>query len=389
MNFEREKLKLQPLNIEQIRIDGRLKSISGSRSLLLDPLQIEILDLMQRGSSVEEIVQHFFRQGICVPFARLREMLKFLVDENLMLNASVRDQFERGSYDRPGILRRLAVWLFPPPAEPLILDQELRELPFFRTLKEGILSAFCGAGQILSLPAGTLVCRAGARRRNLYVLLRGEAVVRRENERIAHLSQGAVFGEVGFFLNEPRSADVITMCPSVVARISYIPGIFDSLIKKEQARDLQKRFWVVHALLRSPLFREMPGDCFDALIFSGEIKSVPAGKAVCRMGEPGLSCYIVVQGEVTVSQNGSEIRRLGQGDCFGELALIASGGARTADVTTESETVLLEIPAPGFYRLLGQNLYLACEFERVALNRIRDDRTRSAAQTHVQVKASI
>lgn len=50
---------------------------------------------------------------------------------------------------------------------------------------------------------------------------------------------------------------------------------------------------------------------------------VPAGAAITRQGEAGVGFYVIDQGRARVIVDGSEVARLGPGDHFGELALIA------------------------------------------------------------------
>ena len=120
------------------------------------------------------------------------------------------------------------------------------------------------------------------------------------------------------------------------------------------------------------MFRELPQKSFDAVIFSGTFKTISAGTQICRQGEKGMSCYIIVQGSVSVSQNSKFLRQLGQGDSFGELALMVSSGERTATVETISETLVLEIHKDHFYQMLSENILLGCEFEKLARLRIHN-----------------
>jgi CRP-like cAMP-binding protein len=78
-----------------------------------------------------------------------------------------------------------------------------------------------------------------------------------------------------------------------------------------------------------------------------------------------------------VSQKGKSIRVLSQGDCFGEMALIINQGKRTATVKAQTEVIAMEIPSEKFYKLLSENLWLACEFERIALERWQKDKDRT------------
>ena len=54
---------------------------------------------------------------------------------------------------------------------------------------------------------------------------------------------------------------------------------------------------------------------------------------------------------------------------FGEMALMITGGKRTASVLTENEGIALEIHRSKFYKLMAENLLLGCEFERMAQER--------------------
>lgn len=154
--------------------------------------------------------------------------------------------------------------------------------------------------------------------------------------------------------------------------LKYLPEKYDELIKTDKARELQTRIWVIHALLKSEIFRSLPQECFDALIFSGQIKNIPAGTVICKQGDSGKTCYVIVQGTVNVIKDQRFIRSLGQGDSFGEIALTLTRGKRTASVQAVSDILVLEIGMEHFYRMLAENLILGCEFEKTALTRISE-----------------
>jgi MFS family permease len=72
----------------------------------------------------------------------------------------------------------------------------------------------------------------------------------------------------------------------------------------------------------------------DRLALFSRRGSFAAGEAVVREGEIGDTFYVLVSGRVAVSHGAAEIRRLGPGDWFGELALLHADARRTATVTT-------------------------------------------------------
>ena len=55
------------------------------------------------------------------------------------------------------------------------------------------------------------------------------------------------------------------------------------------------------------------------------------------------------------------------------MALMISQGKRTASIHTETEGIVLEIHRNQFYKMLSENLLLACEFEKLAVERAKEN----------------
>ena len=94
----------------------------------------------------------------------------------------------------------------------------------------------------------------------------------------------------------------------------------------------------------------------------------PAGQAICRVGQPGDSMFIVTNGrmKVTAAGHGGENRVLGylcRGDHFGEIALL-DAGKRTANVTAEIDSQVLVLERDCFQQLCD-------ELPKVAKNLLR------------------
>lgn len=382
MKIENELIELGSLDLSQVEMSGKIAGLKRKQSFELSAQQIEMLKLMQRSTSIENLVTSFLNKNVLIFFSDLHNLLRFLIQEELIHNRSFAEYFSESKLEASsGFLSQVKSLFGGERQAPVAIRDELQKIPFIRSLDAGIFETFFENMRVVDAPSGIAICQQGQVQRSLFILLKGQAsVLKRGNypkpRRVATLSQGSVFGEVGFFLGEPRTADVITEGKCQVVRLKYIPEIFDSLIQKETARQLHRRFWVIHALLKSEVFRSIPDDCFDALVFAGQMRTVPAGEWVCREGEPGDRCYIVVQGSLVVSKDQKSIRVLNQGDCFGEMALMVSQGKRTASVRTQTEALLLEIPFDRFYKLLSQNLMLALEFEKMAWQRVKKDRQR-------------
>ena len=61
-------------------------------------------------------------------------------------------------------------------------------------------------------------------------------------------------------------------------------------------------------------------------------RAAPEGEELVKEGESGVAFFVVLDGELAVIAGGKEVRRLGPGDHFGEIALIAPEASRTATV---------------------------------------------------------
>jgi MFS family permease len=108
-------------------------------------------------------------------------------------------------------------------------------------------------------------------------------------------------------------------------------------------------------LLRGvPMFAPLAAPVMERLA-SGVVRtSFPAGDVVMREGEAGDRFHVVVAGQLAVAVRGREVRRLGPGDGFGEIALLRDV-PRTATVTAVSDVLLAAVDrGPFLDALTGQ-----------------------------------
>jgi CRP/FNR family transcriptional regulator, cyclic AMP receptor protein len=81
-----------------------------------------------------------------------------------------------------------------------------------------------------------------------------------------------------------------------------------------------------------------------------EEANVSEGVKVAGEGAPGYSFFVIAEGTAVVTQDGQELRTLGPGDFFGEVALL-DGGKRTASVLTTAPSRLLVLFGTEFRKL--------------------------------------
>jgi cAMP-dependent protein kinase regulator len=100
-------------------------------------------------------------------------------------------------------------------------------------------------------------------------------------------------------------------------------------------------------LPRIPLFSQLGREAFVAMLEGLELRTFQPGESIVTEGEAGHSMFAVVEGRVEVVRQleGSKRRAvaaMGEGDFFGEMALL-SEGPRLASVVAAERTVVLEL----------------------------------------------
>jgi CRP-like cAMP-binding protein len=100
----------------------------------------------------------------------------------------------------------------------------LRAVPLFEGLGKKELAAVAQAADELDLPAGYELISEGAFGRQFFVLLDGEAVVRRRGRKVNTLRRGDFFGEISLLSDRVATATVTATTPVrtlVVTRASF------------------------------------------------------------------------------------------------------------------------------------------------------------------------
>jgi MFS family permease len=111
--------------------------------------------------------------------------------------------------------------------------------------------------------------------------------------------------------------------------------------------DIRVRKDRIVLLRRVRMFRPLPVPVIEGLALRLRRSRVAAQTDVFRKGDSGNDFYIIDAGRVAVIDDGQEIRQLGPGDAFGEIALLRAV-PRTATVRTLEDTELATLSGPQF-----------------------------------------
>jgi CRP/FNR family transcriptional regulator, cyclic AMP receptor protein len=119
-------------------------------------------------------------------------------------------------------------------------------------------------------------------------------------------------------------------------------------------------------LARVPLFASLSRDQLTAIATLTELRSEPGGARLVGEGAPGYSLLVLLDGTAAVTSGDEELRTLGPGDFFGEIALLTGEGRRTATVTSTTP-VTLAVMLGSDYRVFARDWPEAAELIKQAV----------------------
>jgi CRP/FNR family cyclic AMP-dependent transcriptional regulator len=125
-------------------------------------------------------------------------------------------------------------------------------------------------------------------------------------------------------------------------------------------------------LHRVPLFSGLDPRELETIARTVHERTFEAGDTVAQQGEGGVGFFVIRDGQAKVEIDGNEIRRLGPGDHFGEIALIAEG-PRTATVTAESQLRCYGLTPWEFRPLVQTNASIAWKLLQALAQRLELD----------------
>lgn len=270
----------------------------------------------------------------------------------------------------------------PVAAKPVTPPLKLPRVPLFSDFNEVEFLEVIKKVKSKDYPAGAFLFREGDRGDSIFIISDGSVEVTgcaKDGKTIvlATLTEGAIFGEYGFFSQAKRSTGVKAITDSTILELTKAD--LDEIISRHQrVSDVLFKFYkerVVDRLMGlSDIFMPMSEE--DRLEILKRLTLVKAvkGNSIVKEGEMGDTMYLIKNGRVAVWVRDKAgkimtIKELGEGDFFGEIAL-ATSRPRVANVSAMEDVELVAFSRPMIKDILQKYPAVKDALERIIKERV-------------------
>jgi CRP/FNR family transcriptional regulator, cyclic AMP receptor protein len=125
-----------------------------------------------------------------------------------------------------------------------------------------------------------------------------------------------------------------------------------------------------------PLFAQTDEAFLDRLAEEFNDRTYAPGELLAEEGERGRTFFVIESGEAAVLVRGNEVRRLGPGDSFGEMALIDKT-ARSATIRADTEVRGYQLPVWSFRPIVESHPEMAWALLEALAQRVREVESRT------------
>jgi len=227
----------------------------------------------------------------------------------------------------------------------------LKKTFLFYNLNEVQLERIINAMFYCEVKEGELIFAQGDNASSYFILEKGRLEIIINNETKKFLEKGSGFGELALLYSAPRSASVKTAEKSCLWGIDRVTfrNVVEDLITKEYSEN--RKFIDAVAF-----FNTMTSEQKDAIASVMITLKYSKNENIVSEGEQASSFYIVKEGQISISKAGKEIRKMNQGDSFGEQALYHNS-VRGATVKAVSDQVkCITLGRDALTKILGDHV---------------------------------
>ncbi|HZR07748.1 MAG TPA: cyclic nucleotide-binding domain-containing protein [Myxococcales bacterium] len=234
-----------------------------------------------------------------------------------------------------------------------------KKVPLFDDLSQEAFVALVNRLGYQRHAPGELIIREGDPGRSFFIIVEGRVRIYKTGPdlkeiTLAHLGEGAFFGEMALLSGAPRTANVAAEEETGILEVTdtVLRGL---ATKYPQVVSSLKNFYrqrlLNNVMAISPLFKDFDPSERKAIVEKFRMRQAEPGETLIEEGKNSDGLYVVLHGSVQVVARDVELARLKEGEIFGEMSLLTREPA-SATVRTDANAILLRLPRESFQELV-------------------------------------
>src|SRR5205085_10999947 len=238
-----------------------------------------------------------------------------------------------------------------------------KKVPLFDDLSQDAFVALVNRLGYHRHDPGQVILREGDPGRSFYIIIEGRVRIYKAGDdgkeiTLAHLGEGAFFGEMALLSGAPRTANVVAEEDTEILEVTDTvlrelagnhPQVVSSL------KNFYRQRLLNNVMAISPLFKDFDPAERKQIVEKFRMKQAADSEVLITEGKNSDGLYVVLHGAVQVAtakdKHPIELAKLKEGDVFGEMSLLTRKPA-TATVTSLVNSILLRLPRENLQELV-------------------------------------
>lgn len=249
----------------------------------------------------------------------------------------------------------------------------IENAPFLAGIDKKWRYAIFNSSATRNVSKGEIILEEGGAGRDFYLILSGECEVIHEGRIIARLRTGDFFGEASLINHVPCNATVKSCREGSLLEVPK--NLFLEMAKQT---DLGRRLRQINrkrpVILGLNMTRYLPTEIVNALATLFQERSFRTGETIFKQGEKGDEMFLIQSGRVDVIKNDDQpdreyIATVYPSQIFGEMAILAEEGVRSASVIAKEDTVALVVQRAELEKIVQNTPILSFIIGNIAAER--------------------
>jgi len=245
------------------------------------------------------------------------------------------------------------------PPEERASKMNAKKVPLFDDLPQDAFVALVNRLSYHRHVPGQIIIREGDPGRSFFIIVEGRVRVCKsapdgKELTLAHLGEGAFFGEMALLSGAPRTANVISEEDTEVLEVTdnmlrELAGKYPQVISS--LKNFYRQRLLNNVMAISPLFKDFDPSQRKAIVEKFRMRQAAPQEKIIVEGKSSDGLYVVLHGIVEVSTQQRQVAVLKEGEIFGEMSLLTREPA-AATVSAQTNSILLRLPRDSFQELV-------------------------------------